>query len=148
MPGLSSRLRSTPVPAYPARCPPRPPGSYPTPTLLRAPPPAPSSSQPSNTLLSAASGTAKLADCGLARPLDGGERPAYTHAVATRWYRAPELLYGARAYGPAVDVWALGLVFAELLGEEGAGAGQGCWKAKWGGGKGRHAPTWQCGKRC
>ncbi|PNW74485.1 hypothetical protein CHLRE_12g494500v5 [Chlamydomonas reinhardtii] len=72
--------------------------------------------KPSNTLLSAASGTAKLADCGLARPLDGGERPAYTHAVATRWYRAPELLYGARAYGPAVDVWALGLVFAELLG--------------------------------
>ncbi|PNH05776.1 Cyclin-dependent kinase I-1 [Tetrabaena socialis] len=72
--------------------------------------------KPSNTLLSAASGTIKLADCGLARPHDGGERPAYTHAVATRWYRAPELLYGARSYGPAVDVWALGLIFAELLG--------------------------------
>ncbi|EFJ42005.1 cyclin dependent kinase [Volvox carteri f. nagariensis] len=72
--------------------------------------------KPSNTLLSASAGAAKLADCGLARPLDGGERPAYTHAVATRWYRAPELLYGARAYGPAVDIWALGLVFAELLG--------------------------------
>ncbi|GLI59110.1 hypothetical protein VaNZ11_000941, partial [Volvox africanus] len=72
--------------------------------------------KPSNTLLSASAGAAKLADCGLARPLDGGERPAYTHAVATRWYRAPELLYGARAYGSAVDIWALGLVFAELLG--------------------------------
>ncbi|GFR46399.1 hypothetical protein Agub_g7981 [Astrephomene gubernaculifera] len=72
--------------------------------------------KPSNTLLSASSGTLKLADCGLARPHDGGERPAYTHAVATRWYRAPELLYGARCYGPAVDTWALGLVWAELLG--------------------------------
>ncbi len=40
----------------------------------------------------------------------------YTHAVATRWYRAPELLYGARSYGPAVDMWAAGCVFAELLG--------------------------------
>ena len=77
--------------------------------------------KPSNTLLSASAGAAKLADCGLARPHDGGERPAYTHAVATRWYRAPELLYGARSYGPAVDVWALGLVFAEVLGGCGPG---------------------------
>lgn len=47
----------------------------------------------------------------------------YTHAVATRWYRAPELLYGARSYGPAVDMWAAGCVFAELLGEWVGGAG-------------------------
>lgn len=39
----------------------------------------------------------------------------YSHAVATRWYRAPELLYGARDYGAGVDVWALGCVLAELL---------------------------------
>ena len=38
----------------------------------------------------------------------------YSHAVATRWYRAPELLYGARDYGAGVDVWALGCVLAEL----------------------------------
>ncbi|KAG2491790.1 hypothetical protein HYH03_009950 [Edaphochlamys debaryana] len=74
--------------------------------------------KPSNTLLCAAAGTAKLADCGLARPHDqaAAARPQYTHAVATRWYRAPELLYGARSYGPAVDTWALGLIWAELLG--------------------------------
>ena len=58
----------------------------------------------------------KLADFGLARPHDGGERPVYTHTVATRWYRAPELLYGARSYGPGVDMWAVGLVFAEMIG--------------------------------
>jgi serine/threonine protein kinase len=32
-----------------------------------------------------------------------------------RWYRAPELLWGSTNYGPAVDVWAMGCVFAELL---------------------------------
>ncbi|CAF1213259.1 unnamed protein product [Adineta steineri] len=34
--------------------------------------------------------------------------------VATRWYRAPELLVGDRQYGAAVDVWAIGCVFCEL----------------------------------
>lgn len=33
----------------------------------------------------------------------------------TRWYRAPELLFGARIYGPGVDVWAVGCVLAEIL---------------------------------
>ena len=79
--------------------------------------------KPSNILLSPA-GFAKLSDFGHGRPFDPAahqgpsQRPAaYTHTVATRWYRAPELLYGARNYGPAVDVWAVGAVFAELLGE-------------------------------
>ena len=35
--------------------------------------------------------------------------------VVTRWYRAPELLLAAGAYGPAVDVWAAGCVAAEVL---------------------------------
>lgn len=39
-----------------------------------------------------------------------------TAAQGTRWYRAPELLYGSRSYGPAVDIWAAGMVFAEMLG--------------------------------
>ncbi|CAF1144460.1 unnamed protein product [Adineta steineri] len=37
-----------------------------------------------------------------------------TDYVATRWYRAPELLVGDRQYGTAVDVWAVGCVFCEL----------------------------------
>ena len=32
----------------------------------------------------------------------------YTDYVATRWYRAPELLVGDTQYGPPVDVWAVG----------------------------------------
>lgn len=35
--------------------------------------------------------------------------------MATRWYRSPELLVGDTQYGPPVDVWAIGCVFAELL---------------------------------
>mmetsp|Transcript_37171 Transcript_37171/g.71278 ORF Transcript_37171/g.71278 Transcript_37171/m.71278 type:complete len:330 (-) Transcript_37171:66-1055(-) len=69
--------------------------------------------KPSNVLLSQ-QGDVKLADFGLARLHD--RSGPYTHTVATRWYRAPELLYGAREYGTGVDVWALGCIFAELLG--------------------------------
>lgn len=39
----------------------------------------------------------------------------YTDYVATRWYRAPELLVGDTQYGTPVDVWAIGCLFAELV---------------------------------
>lgn len=35
--------------------------------------------------------------------------------MVTRWYRAPELLFGAKFYGTAVDMWSMGCIFAELL---------------------------------
>lgn len=35
--------------------------------------------------------------------------------VVTRWYRAPELLYGTRSYGVGIDIWAVGCIIAELL---------------------------------
>jgi len=38
-----------------------------------------------------------------------------TSYVVTRWYRAPELLVSATSYGPAVDVWSVGVVVAEML---------------------------------
>mmetsp|Transcript_41359 Transcript_41359/g.132103 ORF Transcript_41359/g.132103 Transcript_41359/m.132103 type:complete len:275 (-) Transcript_41359:110-934(-) len=71
--------------------------------------------KPSNVLVGPG-GVLKLGDFGLARRESPGARPQYTHTVATRWYRAPELLYGAREYGPAVDMWALGCILGELLG--------------------------------
>lgn len=39
----------------------------------------------------------------------------YTDYVATRWYRAPELLVGDTQYSTPVDVWAIGCLFAELI---------------------------------
>ena len=74
--------------------------------------------KPANLLLSA-EGALKVGDLGLARPHDapaGGRAAAYTCTVATRWYRAPELLLGSRRYGPAADMWAVGCIFAEMLG--------------------------------
>lgn len=38
-----------------------------------------------------------------------------TSCVGTRWFRAPELLYGSTDYGIEVDLWSLGCIFAELL---------------------------------
>lgn len=64
-------------------------------------------------------GILKLADFGLARlygdpPLQG-ERGRMTDLVVTLWYRAPELLLGAKQYNVAIDVWAVGCIMAELL---------------------------------
>lgn len=48
---------------------------------------------------------------------DGGEDSygPLTSCVGTRWFRAPELLYGSTSYGMEVDLWSLGCIFAELF---------------------------------
>lgn len=70
--------------------------------------------KPANVLVGPRAGSFKHADFGLARPY-GSPLRAYTQPVVTLYYRAPELLLGCEAYGPAVDVWSLGCVAAELL---------------------------------
>uniref|UniRef100_A0A2K6DAF1 Protein kinase domain-containing protein n=1 Tax=Macaca nemestrina TaxID=9545 RepID=A0A2K6DAF1_MACNE len=67
-----------------------------------------------NNLLLDENGVLKLAHFGLAKSYGSPSR-AYTHQVVTRWYRAPELLFGARMYGVSVDMWAVGCILAELL---------------------------------
>ena len=67
-----------------------------------------------NNLLIAADGEVKLADFGLARSFADPYR-RMTSNVITRWYRPPELLYRAEHYAGAVDIWAVGLVLAELV---------------------------------
>ncbi|KAH6672926.1 serine/threonine-protein kinase [Halenospora varia] len=67
-----------------------------------------------NNLLIAADGEVKLADFGLARSFSDPFR-VMTSNVITRWYRPPELLFGAKHYSGAVDIWSVGLVFAELI---------------------------------
>ncbi|XP_032919527.1 cyclin-dependent kinase-like 1 isoform X2 [Catharus ustulatus] len=69
--------------------------------------------KPENILITKHS-VIKLCDFGFARILTGPS-DYYTDYVATRWYRSPELLVGDTHYGPPVDVWAIGCVFAELL---------------------------------
>jgi mitogen-activated protein kinase 15 len=76
--------------------------------------------QPSNLLLNSEC-LLKLADFGLARSLadckaDGGKHHAQlTDYVATRWYRAPEILLGSHEYTFGVDMWSCGCILGELL---------------------------------
>ncbi|XP_022776273.1 cyclin-dependent kinase G-2 isoform X2 [Durio zibethinus] len=62
-------------------------------------------------------GELKICDFGLARQYGSPLKP-YTHLVVTLWYRAPELLLGARQYSTAIDMWSLGCIMAELLSKE------------------------------
>jgi len=61
------------------------------------------------------SGKVSICDYGLARKFDDPLRADYTQMVITLWYRPPELLLGETTYGPEVDMWSLGCIFAELL---------------------------------
>ena len=62
-------------------------------------------------------GRVKIADLGMARLFSEPLRPLtdVDPVVVTFWYRAPELLLGAKEYTEAVDTWAAGCIFAELL---------------------------------
>ncbi|KAK4584345.1 hypothetical protein RGQ29_022180 [Quercus rubra] len=61
-------------------------------------------------------GVVKIADFGLARIYQAPLKSLSDNGVVvTIWYRAPELLLGAKHYTSAVDMWAVGCIFAELL---------------------------------
>uniref|UniRef100_A0A8B9S8V3 cyclin-dependent kinase n=1 Tax=Apteryx owenii TaxID=8824 RepID=A0A8B9S8V3_APTOW len=68
--------------------------------------------KPENILVSQ-SGITKLCDFGFARTL-ATPGDVYTDYVATRWYRAPELVLKDRTYGKPVDIWALGCMMIEM----------------------------------
>ncbi|KAI9283268.1 kinase-like domain-containing protein [Sporodiniella umbellata] len=72
--------------------------------------------KPANVLLTS-EGVVKTADLGLARLFNKPLAPLFNgdKVVVTIWYRAPELLFGSRHYTKAVDMWAVGCIFGELL---------------------------------
>ena len=76
--------------------------------------------KPANLLVgglgSSQEGVLKIADFGLARIVQDPVYPLWDGAsVVTIWYRAPELLMGSQHYTRAVDIWAVGCIFGELL---------------------------------
>jgi len=69
--------------------------------------------KPQNLLINKA-GDLKLADFGLARAFQLPIR-TYTHEVVTLWYRPPEILLGTDIYHTSIDIWSVGVIFAELV---------------------------------
>lgn len=69
--------------------------------------------KPQNLLLDPDTGVLKLCDFGSAKKLIKGE-PNVSY-ICSRYYRAPELIFGAQDYTPNIDVWSSGCVLAELL---------------------------------
>eukprot|EP00442_Polarella_glacialis_P009510 CAMPEP_0115080124 /NCGR_PEP_ID=MMETSP0227-20121206/18504_1 /TAXON_ID=89957 /ORGANISM="Polarella glacialis, Strain CCMP 1383" /LENGTH=482 /DNA_ID=CAMNT_0002467733 /DNA_START=89 /DNA_END=1537 /DNA_ORIENTATION=- len=74
--------------------------------------------KPSNILLNSDC-QVKVCDFGLARSVvqqqDNAQNPVLTDYVATRWYRAPEILLGSTSYTKGVDLWSVGCILGELL---------------------------------
>ena len=55
-----------------------------------------------------------MTDFGLAR-FYASPKKEMSKGIITRWYRPPEILFGAKYYGEKVDVWSMGCIFAELF---------------------------------
>jgi len=72
--------------------------------------------KPSNLLLNSEC-LVRVCDFGLARSVNGHEegQAVLTDYVATRWYRAPEILLGSTQYTVGVDMWSVGCIIGELL---------------------------------
>lgn len=73
--------------------------------------------KPSNMLLNSDCHV-KVCDFGLCRSVSemaSASAPVLTDYVATRWYRAPEILVGSTKYTKAVDMWAVGCILGEMI---------------------------------
>ena len=69
--------------------------------------------KPQNLLVDAHTHTVKICDFGSAKRLVSGE--ANVAYICSRYYRAPELIFGSTDYTNVIDVWSLGCVMAELI---------------------------------
>ncbi|UZJ56987.1 hypothetical protein CBS101457_006307 [Exobasidium rhododendri] len=69
--------------------------------------------KPQNLLLNPTTGILKLCDFGSAKILIQGE-PNVSY-ICSRYYRAPELIFGATNYTTYIDIWSTGCVMAELM---------------------------------
>ncbi|OCT89586.1 hypothetical protein XELAEV_18018204mg [Xenopus laevis] len=73
--------------------------------------------KPANLFINTEDLVVKIGDFGLARIMD----PHYSHkghlseGLVTKWYRSPRLLLSPNNYTKAIDMWAAGCIFAEML---------------------------------
>ncbi|KAG5501634.1 hypothetical protein JIQ42_05483 [Leishmania sp. Namibia] len=82
--------------------------------------------KPANVLVDPDSGRVQLCDFGSAKQITRPAEEKNVSYICSRYYRAPELLFGALHYGCAVDMWSFGCIAAELLRESGTPLFRGC----------------------
>jgi len=72
--------------------------------------------KPSNILLNS-NCDLKICDFGLSRVSDPSQDHTgmLTEYVATRWYRAPEVMLNAKGYSKALDIWSVGCILGEMI---------------------------------
>lgn len=72
--------------------------------------------KPANIMVTS-EGVVKVGDLGLARRFNDALQTLYSgdKVVVTIWYRAPELILGARHYTASIDIWSIGCIIGELL---------------------------------
>ena len=68
--------------------------------------------KPENILFDPENFKLKLCDFGSAKLIDGEDNTPY---IVSRYYRAPELVYGNHIYNSEIDIWAAGCIFVELF---------------------------------
>lgn len=75
--------------------------------------------KPSNILINS-NCSIKLCDFGLVRSLvcTDESNPVLTEGVATRWYRAPEVLLGSKSYSTPADIWSFACIIYEILAQK------------------------------
>lgn len=73
--------------------------------------------KPSNVVMASGSGdiSLRLIDFGMSKQLKWNKEFLLTNEVGTIFFRAPELLLGAKKYDYAVDLWALGCIFFQII---------------------------------
>lgn len=71
--------------------------------------------KPQNILIDPSTNQVQLCDFGSAKRVKNSKSDKSVAYICSRYYRAPELIFGCVEYGPAIDVWSFGCLLAEMV---------------------------------
>lgn len=71
--------------------------------------------KPQNVLIDSSTNRVFLCDFGSAKSLAKGSKSSNVAYICSRYYRAPELIFGNTDYDPSIDIWSFGCVLAEVI---------------------------------
>lgn len=71
--------------------------------------------KPQNLLVDPTCHILKVCDFGSAKKIDTEDDKGSVSYICSRYYRAPELMFGSKNYNTSIDIWSAGCVIAEML---------------------------------